>query len=171
MFLFFSDFFFDPLVVQTMLFNFHSGYSGFPFDCDFLFHSIAVGKDTVCSPSSEIWLKLFCGMACALSWKTSMCNWGNAGSAVVLCSIYLIVRSIWFVIVFKSFVSQMILSGRYTIESEILKCPAIIVRVCFFLQFCQCFPNLFQCSAHIFLVVSFSELTIFKKLYVMSFVS
>lgn len=59
---------------------------------------------------------------------------------------------------------------RYTIESEILKCPAIIFTVCFFLRFCQCFPNLFQCSAHIFLVVSFGELTILKKLcYVLCF--
>ena len=62
--------------------------------------------------------------------KCFMCNWENVDYAVVVWSvIYLSVRSIWFIMMFKSSVSQVIfyLVDISTIESEVLKCPTVIV--------------------------------------------
>ena len=95
-----------------------------------------------------------------------MCSWGNVGSAVVLCNVfYSIVRSICSIIVFKSFVSQMILSGRYIHYGKWGTKMSYHNCYCLFLpSICQCFLNLFQCSAHIFLVVSFWWIDHFLKI-------
>ena len=107
----FCDFFFDPLFIHCVLFNFYI-FVFFPnfFVIDFYFHSIVVGKCTLYDfYSLELIDTCFMVKDMVYLGKYSLCSWKKC---VFCCSwlarLWVSVRSSWFAVLFKSSTSLLI---------------------------------------------------------------